>query len=35
MSRGLLNTNTQNIRYNNNYVRKNNVFSFNIVVSEV
>ena len=36
MSRVVLNTNTQNIIwYNTNYVRKNNVFSYNIVISEV
>ena len=35
MSRGFLNTNTQNIIWNNtNYVRKNNAFSY-IIVSEV
>ena len=33
---GFLNTNTQNIIwYNTNYVRNNNAFSYNIVVSEV
>ena len=33
---GFLNTNTQNIIWcNTSYVRKNNVFSYNIVVSEV
>ena len=31
-----LNTNTQNIIWNNtNHVRKNNVFSYKIIVSEV
>ena len=33
---GFLNTNTQNIIwYNTSYIRKNNVFSYNIVASEV
>ena len=33
---GFLNTNTQNfIWYNTNYVRKSNVYSYNMVVSEV
>ena len=36
MSKGFLNTNTQYIIwYNTKYVRKNNAFSYNIVVSEV